>query len=109
MKKRRPFGITILAILVGLGALVAIYHTLQFLRVLPFSFGSSKLLRIRPARGNSVGFECSHPVLGSLQPVDPAHGGKVVRARHRYIESHPGIYLHPWRIFIYSHGPSYLY
>jgi predicted flap endonuclease-1-like 5' DNA nuclease len=39
MKKRRPFGITILAILVGLGALVAIYHMLQFLRVLPFSLG----------------------------------------------------------------------
>ena len=39
MKRRRPFGITILALLVGLGALVAIYQMLQFLRVLPFSLG----------------------------------------------------------------------
>ena len=40
MKKRRPFGITILAMLIGLGALVAIYHMLQFLRVLPFTLGT---------------------------------------------------------------------
>ena len=40
MKKRRPFGITILAMLIGLGALVAIYHMLQFLRVIPFTLGT---------------------------------------------------------------------
>jgi predicted flap endonuclease-1-like 5' DNA nuclease len=39
MNKRRPLGITILAVLVGLGALVAVYHTLQFLHILPFSLG----------------------------------------------------------------------
>ncbi len=39
MTKRRPLGITILAVLVGLGALVAVYHTLQFLHILPFSLG----------------------------------------------------------------------
>ncbi len=39
MKKQRPLGITILAFLVGLGALLAAYHTLQFLHVLPFSIG----------------------------------------------------------------------
>ena len=39
MNKKRPLGITILAILIGLGALVAVYHTLQFLHLLPFSLG----------------------------------------------------------------------
>jgi predicted flap endonuclease-1-like 5' DNA nuclease len=39
MTKRRPFGITILAVLVGIDALFAAYHTLQFLHILPFSLG----------------------------------------------------------------------
>ena len=39
MTKRRPIGVTILAVLVGLGALMAVYHTLQFLHILPFSLG----------------------------------------------------------------------
>jgi len=39
MTKRRPLGITVLSVLVSLGALVAVYHTLQFLHILPFSLG----------------------------------------------------------------------
>ena len=39
MTKKRPFGIILLAILVGIAALVAVYHTLQFLHILPFSLG----------------------------------------------------------------------
>ena len=39
MTKSRPFGVTLLAILAGLAALVAIFHTLQFLRILPFNYG----------------------------------------------------------------------
>ncbi len=42
MKRQRPFGITILAVLVGIGALIATYHTLQFLHLLPFSLGPLK-------------------------------------------------------------------
>src|SRR5262245_22898739 len=37
--RHRPFGITILAILAGLAALVAIWHTLQYLHILPFTLG----------------------------------------------------------------------
>lgn len=39
MTKNRPFGVTLLAFLAGLAAAVAIFHTLQFLRILPFNFG----------------------------------------------------------------------
>ena len=39
MPKKRPLGITILAVLVALAAIVSVYHTLQFLHILPFSFG----------------------------------------------------------------------
>jgi hypothetical protein len=35
----RPFGVTILAILTALGGLVALYHTLQYLHILPFYLG----------------------------------------------------------------------
>ena len=42
MKRQRPFGITILAVLIGIGALIATYHTLQFLHLLPFSLGPLK-------------------------------------------------------------------
>ena len=39
MTKRRPFGITVLAIFVGIAAVVAVFHTLQFLHLMPFSLG----------------------------------------------------------------------
>jgi len=39
MSKSRPFGVTLLALLAGLAALVAIFHMLQFLRILSFNFG----------------------------------------------------------------------
>jgi hypothetical protein len=39
MSKKRPLGITILVLLVGLAAIIAVYHTLQFLHLLPFSLG----------------------------------------------------------------------
>ncbi|OGO37117.1 MAG: hypothetical protein A2W35_07260 [Chloroflexi bacterium RBG_16_57_11] len=39
MYKKRPLGITILALLVAIAAIVAAYHTLQFLHILPFSLG----------------------------------------------------------------------
>ena len=35
--KDRPFGITLLAILAGVAALMAIIHTLQMLHLLPFN------------------------------------------------------------------------
>jgi hypothetical protein len=37
MQKSRPFGVTLLAILAGLGAVVAVWHTLQFLHILPLN------------------------------------------------------------------------
>src|SRR5262245_62100918 len=39
MARHRPIGITILAILAGLAALVNLWHTLQFLHILPYSLG----------------------------------------------------------------------
>ena len=44
MQKSRPFGVTLLAILAGLGAVVAVWHTLQFLHILP--------VRLETALGN---------------------------------------------------------
>lgn len=37
--KKRPFGVTLLAVLAGLGALAAIIHTLQMLHLWPISLG----------------------------------------------------------------------
>jgi hypothetical protein len=40
MKPHRPFGITLLAILASLAGVVAAYHTLQYLHILPVSLGA---------------------------------------------------------------------
>jgi len=37
--KKRPFGVTVLAILAGLAAVLAGVHALQFLGIIPFAFG----------------------------------------------------------------------
>ncbi len=44
MEKKRPFGVTILAILAVVGAVVAIYYTLQMLHLIPITgpFGQFK-------------------------------------------------------------------
>ena len=39
MTRSRPFGVTVLAILAGLAGVVAAYHTLQYLHILPFWLG----------------------------------------------------------------------
>lgn len=39
MSKKRPLGISILAVLVAIAAIISVYHTLQFLHILPFSLG----------------------------------------------------------------------
>jgi hypothetical protein len=38
--KTRPFGVTLLAILAGIAAVLAVIHTLQYLHLLPFFVGS---------------------------------------------------------------------
>ncbi len=39
MSRRRPFGITLLAILAALAGIIAAYHTMQYLHILPMSLG----------------------------------------------------------------------
>ena len=39
MTRSRPFGVTLLAILAGIGALAALIHTLQMLHLWPINFG----------------------------------------------------------------------
>jgi len=39
MTRHRPIGITILAILAGVSALAALWRTLQYLHILPFTLG----------------------------------------------------------------------
>jgi The Golgi pH Regulator (GPHR) Family N-terminal len=39
MTRSRPVGVTILAVLAGIAALIAVYHTLQYLHILPFWLG----------------------------------------------------------------------
>lgn len=41
MEKHRPFGVTLLALLAGLGAVVNIWQTLQMLHIAPISIGES--------------------------------------------------------------------
>src|SRR5215471_11237065 len=41
LMKERPVGVTILAILAGIAAVLAAIHALQFLGILPFFIGSS--------------------------------------------------------------------
>jgi hypothetical protein len=40
MARSRPFGITILAIVAAIAGVIAAYHTLQYLHILPFYLGS---------------------------------------------------------------------
>ena len=40
MTRSRPFGITLLALVAALAGVVAAYHTLQYLHILPFWLGS---------------------------------------------------------------------
>jgi len=40
MKRRRPFGVTVLAIVAGIAGVLAAYHTLQYLHILPFWLGT---------------------------------------------------------------------
>ena len=40
MTRSRPFGISVLAVLAGLAGVIAAYHTLQYLHILPFSLGN---------------------------------------------------------------------
>jgi hypothetical protein len=42
MERHRPFGVTLLALLAGAGALVNIWQTLQMLHILPISIGDSR-------------------------------------------------------------------
>lgn len=42
MEKHRPFGVTLLALLAGAGALVNVWHTLQMLHLLPVKIGESR-------------------------------------------------------------------
>jgi hypothetical protein len=39
MARRRPFGITILAIVAAIAGVLAAWHTLQYLHIMPFSLG----------------------------------------------------------------------
>jgi hypothetical protein len=39
MVRSRPFGVSLLAVLASIGAVVAGYHTLQYLHLLPLWFG----------------------------------------------------------------------
>jgi hypothetical protein len=39
VNEKRPFGVVVLAVLAGLAALLAAYHTLQYLGLLPFILG----------------------------------------------------------------------
>ena len=43
MDRERPIGVTILAVLAGIAAVVAAYHTLQFLGIISFKLGPFEL------------------------------------------------------------------
>ena len=43
MERERPIGVTILAVLAGIAAAVAAYHTLQFLGIISFKLGPFEL------------------------------------------------------------------
>lgn len=48
MDKHRPFGVTLLALLAGLGALVNIWQTLQMLHLAPINLGESHFFTFDP-------------------------------------------------------------
>ncbi len=55
--KKRPFGVTVLAILAGLAAVLAGVHALQFLGIIPFAFGPFEGPRYQLLVFPDVGFD----------------------------------------------------
>ena len=48
MTRNRPFGVTLLAILAGISALGALWSTLQYLHVIPFTIGELQFYGFDP-------------------------------------------------------------
>ncbi len=48
MSRQRPFGVTLLAILAGISALGALWSTLQYLHVIPFTIGELQFYGFDP-------------------------------------------------------------
>jgi hypothetical protein len=46
--RQRPFGVTLLAILAGISALGALWHTLQYLHIIPFTIGEMQFYGFDP-------------------------------------------------------------
>jgi hypothetical protein len=54
--KQRPVGVTVLAVLAGLAAVVALWHALQMLHILPFGMGEHRFWGFDPIGALLWGF-----------------------------------------------------
>lgn len=71
--KRRPFGVTLLAVLAGVAAVVALWHALQMLHILPFRMGEHSFWGFDPIGALLWGFLCGIYVwlVRALWQLDP--------------------------------------
>ena len=79
MEKKRPIGVTLLAILAGFAAAVAIIYTLQMLHLWP----------VTGLRRNSMGHHGRNLALGCPHAVGRGYPGLALRRRHGDVEYHP--------------------
>ena len=90
--KKRPIGVTILAVLAALAAIVAGFRVLQFLGLFPFWFGPVPFRNFSLICRPNVGFPGLYLHLAGENALGCQSPGLVVLGSHLRVQPNLGIY-----------------